>query len=1372
MLAAEVYNKSRSENPARPVFYAEVRSATELRDVLIGVAYHLRRYGVTHPFHIASIHAAGTTAHDVALSQLANCFAVVPTEFLLLIDLIEGSCSEDFSRDLRTYLSACSTTGYRLAVLGQESAFRHFTDIDREQLGVKTIDIRGFRFEEFLALVRQKHDVLDYEALRQIYDSVTAGRSAGLYGRLARSLADATSCEKMRDLARCPPDKLLQLAERKKFARLSTTAQPAAEKLACFALPFSRIEAENVFKDMNVGLAILELLDLGLLRKADADTFEMHETVRAGLEGAIARATKRNTHAALAAYYARTDLLSAEIFHLEQAGEKSQAQIRARTAFLEGKHWSTLYGYVIPRKLVTAGEVIDVLTSSDTIEGSYILPKIVSTLGQPAHADKLLDAIRAQPRRFGSDYHWSSAMACAYLCLAPEAAHDLYRIAFLVKGGGGERESAISSVLIASRRHGTRDRANLIALFDTLSDQQKPLLVPVLFDNGKRDCLKRAFKLIESDSQRSPDTRVVRLDFPFLRVNSLDDVVEFLASVPEMDDRKMLALQSPLLGPFAAFVWQHRETFEDHCITVLKSESTELRVQKAAIRVLALTANRQLCEICDELGTKANHPIHGFATLAPSLAPGLVDIAQYEARLLDPANDLSKRVSSLSLLASAGADLDRVYRKLLDVEGTNRATGPWEFLFLQLASINPFLAALPMLEAQLLSSTNSNASLLVGPIKALGMLPVPEAIEMLMGAISHPNPSVRTAAALGLQERRSQIALESLKQQLFSESDKQIRILLAGAICASGPASVDDLNVPFVGDQNITLWQCNIAARTRDKSFASALIATAMDTSPNWQFRRAAINAAGFLPFEIALKHMLPILRERSTLVFDNHIDLYAHSFLSYFLLNEANNLLPLFKRSRERFMDFIVEILAAESKGLINNRGLPLGVAVGDWVYNRLTVEDWPSNSSAPDTVINELNAPLLFSAVLRSLRRRNRVDLIEAEIPHCKELWFVTKCVLECVRSGCGYAGFEDANRLRGLVARSAVADDPRLDRIIQEVTTTTRTPKSLPPIPIVPDTLSSTNLSFDEAVRSLTVGTSPYQLSAQSPVLLKDLTLEQFKHLVHLANPENDPERSVERYMPGISFRGKSHTVANRQVSYPSVKETPAAFIRPAIVAANVHDATISWHYEMLRSPFSKEYVQRVLDCIAVSGKESVLYDLLSQYSEDFLQPLGSDPTCTSIAPLLDARIVPVMASNVTSGTDEMLESLSRLSRVIETSKIDRLLTSLFKRWTSRFEVIQSTGFGDTSHHFWRAFRNLSGHPRFDKIKDWPAKLAPMLYSPRLEWYRKQDLARVLERDPRSYIHLENIRVKTEDWEHFYQEEIDLLDQSCDRLFRQFE
>ena len=57
---------------------------------------------------------------------------------------------------------------------------------------------------------------------------------------------------------------------------------------------------------------------------------------------------------------------------------------------------------------------------------------------------------------------------------------------------------------------------------------------------------------------------------------------------------------------------------------------------------------------------------------------------------------------------------------------------------------------------------------------------------------------------------------------------------------------------------------------------------------------------------------------------------------------------------------------------------------------------------------------------------------------------------------------------------------------------------------------------------------------------------------------------------------------------------------------------------------------------------------------------------------------------------------------------------------------------------------------------------------MYSPLLPWYYRRDVAEVLEGDPRSYVQLETIRLKAQDWQHFYKEEIDWLEEACERLF----
>ena len=755
MLAAEVYERSRMEYPARPVFYVEVRRTTELRDVLVGVAFHLRRYGNPGAFHVASTHVKGKTAHDVAIMELACAIARSTIACLVIIDLIEGGCSESFARDLRTMLNTHGDAVCRLALLGQESPFRDLSDMEREQFDVKSIEMRGFSFDEFLALVRQKHGEIDYGTLKEVFDTVTAGRRAGLYARLARSLADASSVGEMRRVSRSPAGQLLHRAERMKFVGLSASARRAAGKLICFALPFEVGEAETVFQDEDVGLAIRELLEVGLVTKTGDDTFEMHETVRAGLEGVVAIGTRREAHGALARHYASMNMVSTEIFHLERAGDGHRARSLARTAFLRGEHWSQLHRYVSSRELVTARDAIDVAVSLGTVDGLYVLRDVVSVLGGPADAEVVLDVIRTQMSRFGSDFSWAMAMVGAYLSLAPEGEIELYRVAVHASCNDRERKNAIGAILITSRGGETVDAQPLIALFDTLPPADQLLFAPVLLHQGNRLCLRLAFEVLSRRSTKragqEPDSGV----WSSLRLKNVDDVVEFLAALPKVDDAEMLLRRSALVGNIGDYIWTHREFLEGHCVTLLEAYDAEPEIQRGAIRVLAFTGHSSLCTLCEDVGTRTENPVHGFATLAPLLNPGLIDVERYERRLIDPSTPPPVKVACLKILAAGGADLNTWYERLKGIGGGIGSTGEdWDPLWLMLACEYPFRGAITILNDQLSSVDETLWHPAAAAVKSLGMLPFPEATEMLKRAIAHRSPQVRAAGALGLQEKR------------------------------------------------------------------------------------------------------------------------------------------------------------------------------------------------------------------------------------------------------------------------------------------------------------------------------------------------------------------------------------------------------------------------------------------------------------------------------------------------------------------------------------------------------------------------------------------------------------------------------------------
>jgi hypothetical protein len=262
------------------------------------------------------------------------------------------------------------------------------------------VDIRGFRFEELVTLVAHHHPNPDRAMLYDIYQRVTAGRAAGLFAKLAQSLARASSLQEMSEMAARPADDILAYAEQQRFARISDGARSAAEKLVCYALPFWRKDAEEIFPDENVGAAIRELLTQGLLSPHDGDSFEMHETVRAGLEGTIALSVRRSTHQALATWYGAQGLVTAEILHLEKAGRPTEAQGRAREAFLRGERWAALSAYVTGHKLVSAGEAIGVIAGAEPVEDKYLLSSILHGLGESIAVDDLFGILRGQPERF------------------------------------------------------------------------------------------------------------------------------------------------------------------------------------------------------------------------------------------------------------------------------------------------------------------------------------------------------------------------------------------------------------------------------------------------------------------------------------------------------------------------------------------------------------------------------------------------------------------------------------------------------------------------------------------------------------------------------------------------------------------------------------------------------------------------------------------------------------------------------------------------------------------------------------------------------------------------------------------------------------
>jgi len=1177
----------------------------------------------------------------------------------------------------------------------------------------------------------------------------------------------------MRGLVNRSPDDILERAEHERFSRIKEQARSAAEKLTCFALSFGRQEAEEVFPEDNIGAAIAEMRNLGLIRETRDAEYEMHETVRAGLENEIALNTRRSAHMALADHYKKQTDISAQVFHLERAGYSSEAKEVARISFLRGDHWQSLSGFVIKHKLVTVSEVIGLVASKSKIDNLYMFGYILAKLPEPVPVEQILGVLRAQRSWFFENYNWSSAVVEACLRFAPCCLVELIKLSLEAWDTPDKHDSAMGIISVAMNRKACVISDEILQLFDGLDNAKKQALLPLMLTNCQREPLSRAFLFVSSDNFVEKDKSPTSWRLSHLNIKNTEDAIEFLAAISDVPGPKILARRSPLFGALTSVIWDKREQLRVHCINLLEDPKTENEVQKTAIRVLVLLSEPRLIEFCEKIAADKENPNHGFAALAPSLVPELIDRISYEALLFDSDQTMEKRLCALNILSCAGADLNVLYKNLQEIEEDPKKYDLWDFMFLSIANTNPFASAIPLLEKELGTEDTTKADLHVTTLLSLSHLPGTDTTSMLQLGLSHPIRSVRAAAAMGLANRRTSAAFKNLRKQFCVETDLEISIIIATAIIASGASSVRDLDGAKHSSTALSLWRCVLAARTRDISYATELVAIATDSNVHWQLRRAAIYAAGFLPFEVALIHMLPILDEQLVAPLDNHIALHTQSTLSWLLLKEASALKSFFSKSRESFVELITDVLDDSKQDLIDPRGLSSSQEAASWLYDRLSKYGWPTDPQAADTVICELNTPLLHSALLRGLRRVGRFDLIEDALTRANHVWIATKCLIELTRAENNK--LNNTTLLLELLAKSPVAEDERLGTIIDNISrqpSEVKTPSSNAISDVIVDKKPHVHIGYEEAVAAIASNLLDFYNSKPKFLVFDELTAEQFEHLIRLADPINDYDNvGTERYVRGLIFNEDGHSVAQRSVSYTYNSNSPssaAELIRPALVAGNIFKINIPWHKELLSRPFADKYINKIFTALAATGSNDVFYRLIYQDPHPLLPHVCSYSVRQEIKDLLDGRMIPFLTMHSASGTEEIFEGLCGLAREIETPAIDPVLENLFRRWTNYFKVSKKTNHLNVSHFVWRAFRYLNEHPRFNLIKDWHGLLMPVMSAP-IRWHQKQDVTRVLERDPRSYIKLEQLLFRAEDWQIYFEDEIDRLQNSTERLFQ---
>lgn len=1361
-LASAVLARVRATRPEVHALYVEVRPEHNVRDVLAGVAFHLRRFGVTEPFALATQHGA---SDEHALRALAKCLCAQAVPTLLLLDLVQGTCSDAFARELAIFAEELQSP-VSLVAFGQESALRGLSALERVARGLpQAVDVPGFNFDEFLELVQRVHLVPpDRSEIWNVFQAATGGRSAGLYARLADALARCSSIERMKEIVSLPREQALAQADRARYLDIPADLRDATDRVVCFALPFRRDEATSLFPNARMADGIRELLQRGLLRMHDIDLLEMHETVRAGLEQLAPLATRTDAHSRLADHYEREGNFIAVVHHFEQGGRNADAHRVARDAFIAGQQRLALGPYIARHKLVSVDELVAELLSDPLPQHAHMLPDLLAAFHDPRAADVLLAALTIQGARFEKDHRWAWLATDAILASDPTRIEALVDFC-LVRLGEGETD-AFEYVVQGARNRSPIVSDSLLATFAKQPNEVKARLVPILLLDVRREVVGPVLSFVAQFER--PDSANDRhawrwgsaLGTP-LRLRQATHVRELLAALPLPETSQTIVSKGVLFGRLEAWLWKDRRALHNDCVDILENDDTDEVVLENALRVLVFLGDDRAVKLASRYATRRSR-LGNLATFVPALLPSAADPTLYRARLLDTTRDQDERLGYLSVLLHLGADMSELLAELTNVEPDKDKL--WRWLFVMNVLHRPWPEGIAIFDEMLAERTNDDAQALFGPlVLKFGETPGQATTDFLIRQLRHPWPAIRAFATLAFISRRSERALSTLLELAATEANADAARQLIVAAIASGPKSMSEFANLWRQQADSTIWRLVLASRLRAETEAEYVTTIAVDPGQRWELRRMAILAAAKLPFDVALAQIVPsVLAERSPFTLDTHPSLQTHSFIAQLLLEESKGLRQRFVADRQRFVGLVRDIVDDFGK---REFGVVPGEDAATWLYERLALYQWETDPNAATKVLNELHIPIVQAAALRGLRLTGNHGVLEGLIENCDSLWLLSRALIELKKER--RLSVEEHMRVKNLVDSNPIGANYCPQNIIKN---TTPSSKAAIPPDVAPPEPEIRVLTFPDVERIIT---SNENLDTK-PLVIAGLTRDQFLLLVEELSPSRDyPQRWVPS-QPNLGFTATGFTVQGaRAESIPSNKDAREK-LRPALAAANCHGVIIPWHVELLRGNSSwsgghasEEYSAALLRCLKAKGQPERLYEELAENGELLFPLLDDIHRIASIQPLLDARVIPFLLRYVNSGTDTLFESMCWLASHIKTPEIDPVLEALFTRWIHRFNLSTTGVASGHSFPFWHAFGLLQKHPRFAAIPNFDLRLVEVLRH-EIVWFHKRDIVDALSESPRSYICHETMLFRAEPFEHFLRDEVDRLEDYADRLF----
>jgi len=1371
-LASEIMEYLKTHESGINPLYVAVQSNRSFKDVIAGVAFHLRRLGMEDLFAIAT---RNYSSDERAIIEIAEKLCSSTLQILIIIDLVDGICSDSFAADMARFLAKLTSGTFRLLVMSQESSFRMLSPLQRKTLThPEPLDIPGFNFEEFVVLAgivnANPHNRAD---LWDIYNHFTADRFSGLHARLANSIASCETLEEMKRLTEMSPEGVLEEADRIRYQHLTENLRPTADKLLCFMLPFRENEAIDLFPADRVNETVRELIRHGLLRQLDNQRFEFHETIRKGLCKYISPTVSSSTHKALSDHYLQRGKIPAAIYHMEESGQTEEARQIGRQSFLEGRHRNELEAYITKHHLLSAADIVEMLAKETDVDKYYMLPQMLKNIGHEDTAVTLLQLARRDSDRFDNDYRWAWKITEAILVCDPNKLLELVLFGLEVPTTQTEHDR-LHCVIQGIRRPTTQfvDQ-RLLDFFNKQHETIKSRLVALLLMDKRRERLAPALSFLSTyeppdnhRGNRAPDSLMKNL----LKFETPTAVREFLAALPvPVQVSQMMIHRSALLGRLEGLIWAERHVIQPQCIEILEQQSSEEPVLLNALRVLVFLQDKRAIHLAEQNARKSDQ-MKSFAAFIPSFFLHAVEPAKYRSRVLDTQLPLDDRVVAFSILSGIGENIDLLLNELT-VTDTAFAEA-WEYFVVMNSVQRPCKSAIPILEKMLMDSNNEDRALIFAlAVCKLGELSGDDVTDFLIRMIESPSPNISYMASLSLQQRRSRLALPALLVLCRRVKDPDLVQLSLVAAIASGPNNAESFADIWPRFPKAAIWRCILANRLRAVSEADWLVQVATDTTQHWQLRRLAILAASSLPFTAALEKIYPaVIKEKSSFTIDDHPSLLMHSLMVPLILEEREGLHRYFLRSRESFVEFWGDIFQTRAEGNIYPVADSMGKRSADWLFDRLAFHGWPNNQNAQDLILNELHIPILHAAVLRGLRLTGHHDLIEMLLPKADTEWLLIRALCEWAKQP--GRNHEDINRIRGLLTQNTFGERAYLNNCLNNISSNGEPPirsdrsgddKGTDP----------TSIDYDDIMKALEIG----QLRGKPPYVLVGLSAEQFSRLVKELDPKRDYEVRLVPTDPklvfsqgGPSIKGTKHESLGR---HRSVREA----IRPALAAANNFGVNIPWHTNLLGriqsygryEHIAEQYIVAFLASIVAKDDSDCLCAELEKYPDLIMPKLSKIAKKLPARKLIDERIVPLLRIYANAGNDDMLESLCTLASCVKNASIDPVLSELFLRWYHRFNRSEKLIQHRRNLPLWRAFNNLRKHPRFKNIPDYDLRIMEVLGC-NLYWIDRDYIIEALSESPRCYTKIETILMQKTSFEHFLRDDIDKLDEMAQRLFIQ--